>query len=196
MPCTNKTQATAFPTAGAGPGGAAAAPVGGSPGSQAAGATQVHLDRAKLSPLVFLLSIPLLCSPKNCVFQVQIPDLGPGSTPSSEWVFRNSGLFFYYYCCCCCRCRYCYYYYYYLMLHFASGSFSSQFPHPVLPSRQRTCFAHPCWCLYSFPSGLHAAQERTVPGAGPQSCSVGVPSVLQLPAERFRPLKNGETRHC
>ena len=95
MPCTKENQAATFPTVGAGPWGAAAAPVGGSPGSQAAGATQVHLDGAKLSPFVFLLSIPLLCSPENCVFQVQIPDLGPRSTPSSEWVFRNNGLFFF-----------------------------------------------------------------------------------------------------
>lgn len=47
-------------------------------------------------------------------------------------------------------CSFCYYYYcchcshYYLMLLFASGSISSQFPHPVLPPRQSICFAHPC----------------------------------------------------
>lgn len=78
-----------------GPWGAAAG--GGSPGSQAGGATRVRLDRATLSPSVLfsvLSSVPLLCSPKNCVLQVQIPDQGLRSTPSSEWVFRNNGLFF------------------------------------------------------------------------------------------------------
>lgn len=50
------------------------------------------------SALIFCLSSvhPSLCSPENCVFQVQIPDLGPRSTPSSEWVFRNNGLFFFF----------------------------------------------------------------------------------------------------
>lgn len=95
MPCTNKARAAPIPTAPVGPWGAAAD--GGSPESQAAGATRVRLDRATLSPSVLssvLSSVPLLCSPKNCVLQVQIPEQGLRSTPSSEWVFRNDGLFF------------------------------------------------------------------------------------------------------
>lgn len=29
------------------------------------------------------------------MFEVQIADLGPRSTPRSEWVFRDNGLFFF-----------------------------------------------------------------------------------------------------
>lgn len=81
-PSMHKPQAATFPWS-------AAAPVRRAPGPR----QWELLSRAHLLPFLFLLS---LCSPENCVFQVQIPGLGPRSTPSSEWVFRNNGLFLFF----------------------------------------------------------------------------------------------------
>lgn len=58
----------------------------------------VQLESASTEPGCHLLSFfcPSLCfAVRRTVFQAQISDLGPRSTPSSEWVFRNNGLFFF-----------------------------------------------------------------------------------------------------
>lgn len=142
MPCTNKARAAPIPTAPVGPWGAAAD--GGSPESQAAGATRVRLDRATLSPSVlssvllsFLLSL-CFAVPRTvyCKCRYQIGGSDQLQVLNGCLEMTVCSFCYYYYCC---RCSH-----YYLMLLFASGSISSQFPHPVLPPRQSICFAHPC----------------------------------------------------
>lgn len=111
-------------------------PSGESPRSQAVGAAP-----QQSSVVIFCLSSvhPSLCSPENCVFQVQIPDQLQVLNGCLEIMVCSFFYYYYYYCCYCY-----YYYYYYLMLLFASGSISSQFPRPKLPPRQGICFAHLC----------------------------------------------------